>query len=1053
MIGLFVVFFIFAVILPAMSGASQDETDPDRVKILVNQDAVYHFQEITDLKDSDDDGSSAEERLTSTVEDHMRLYTKRMWYSYGMDRPVPRPLVGYFPYVGTEEAYNAERSAGKSHNGAHQSVFNGWDDRGRNFRNEFQNNIHPKRHGDYFSHRLSKSKPDIYISKITTPRLAGTSRPGDGFSSIEDVTGLECTTSRLSAHPDDPTSRIGGINTDLDIIDNSKIVELRHWEKSVVTVRHWGINPESSKFEEFIEDEIEPFLHLNEQFIDEGGASAFTKKRYYDHSFRLLALNNKTSIESKYNGSWAMGFERTMASTPLRRHSLAPNLYIIGLSLEDYMQDDLYYDLISLGGNIPGFAEEYPYWSHLVMGTQIVGAAYKHLFEPFRYEEASTFPYIRNWINGMASSNKEGLDLLADKFRNLAFSNLDKEFYNAVTKDAVPEGLDQWLPMYVRVNFIPGIDRFYKVYNNLGFFRQCFTDDVAHYTSDTAAGKSLLDPYVVLAHDIHSISPTQTSFMQVESEELPTFTRARDDHNTSYRGYGVQRNSDRNSTAMKLDDETALTNKITNVWDIQDWFKLYCVGNEIDFTRDDVPDGLRFFYEPHQGAPDADTGERQQYPGLTACTWEKFLEAHPEIEIWFDESDIEIDMDKLATKPVPLATMQAWNDAGTAAQSTILDLTEPIRTPTGEEWYNCGGNRVFREALQNIYNNIDTKLEDQKFRDYRDIMNGKLAYSEPVFYRIEKRDKATGEVIQNFILPYDLIAATSDDIASGFSYIDAQIAYGLEYDYAIYGYHMVLGNEYWYETAGTLVEQRVQAVYQAEQDAITAAEEWRVEQVEEVLGEFGNFYAQDGSPMLSSTGNPVSPYRDRFDLDGVPNNFFDTDGQYHVVRDCGSTSMMAPMAYNAVGATSRAGAQLTQWQYRRDALDESYPHPAAPGVLIRGRQQNHYFTPLGDGCPDPPHYDDVEHGAENGSRFMDVNGNLHLFPGADCDGLQKFEFIGEFEEYVLSGWQDGEFGKYIMIADENRENLADKIFAEVGSESSPPSRASPQRPSTGSRPS
>ena len=170
MIGLFIVFFIFAVVLPVISGASQDDTDPDKVKVLVDNEAVYHFQEITALKETNDRGLEEEERLTSTVQDPVRLYTKRLWYSYGHDTSVPRPLVGYLPYAGSEKKYVDRRRAGLTKEQAHRQTVNEIENISEEFYNKFQSDIHPRRHGNYFDYR-SRPKPEIFICSMTTPKL------------------------------------------------------------------------------------------------------------------------------------------------------------------------------------------------------------------------------------------------------------------------------------------------------------------------------------------------------------------------------------------------------------------------------------------------------------------------------------------------------------------------------------------------------------------------------------------------------------------------------------------------------------------------------------------------------------------------------------------------------------------------------------------------------------------------------------------------------------------------------------------------------------------
>ena len=76
-------------------------------------------------------------------------------------------------------------------------------------------------------------------------------------------------------------------------------------------------------------------------------------------------------------------------------------------------------------------------------------------------------------------------------------------------------------------------------------------------------------------------------------------------------------------------------------------------------------------------------------------------------------------------------------------------------------------------------------------RTYKDIVEGKEAYNETLFYRIEKRNDI-GEVIQNFYV-------LNDSELLDVSLIDTQIKYGTTYTYRIYAIQLVVGNEYFYK--------------------------------------------------------------------------------------------------------------------------------------------------------------------------------------------------------------------------------------------------------------
>jgi hypothetical protein len=86
-----------------------------------------------------------------------------------------------------------------------------------------------------------------------------------------------------------------------------------------------------------------------------------------------------------------------------------------------------------------------------------------------------------------------------------------------------------------------------------------------------------------------------------------------------------------------------------------------------------------------------------------------------------------------------------------------------------------------------------TELIQQNTRSYCDIVNGELATSETIFYRIEKRRGGiNGEVVQNIYLPN----STEIDVLK---FIDTQVKYGEQYTYNIYAYELVYGSRYRYE--------------------------------------------------------------------------------------------------------------------------------------------------------------------------------------------------------------------------------------------------------------
>ena len=79
------------------------------------------------------------------------------------------------------------------------------------------------------------------------------------------------------------------------------------------------------------------------------------------------------------------------------------------------------------------------------------------------------------------------------------------------------------------------------------------------------------------------------------------------------------------------------------------------------------------------------------------------------------------------------------------------------------------------------------------FRSFKEILQGKEAYSETLLYRIEKVDAdVPDQTIQNFWFPN----SSKIDVMS---YIDTQVKYNKRYRYKIWAYQMVIGNKYEYK--------------------------------------------------------------------------------------------------------------------------------------------------------------------------------------------------------------------------------------------------------------
>ena len=195
-----------------------------------------------------------------------------------------------------------------------------------------------------------------------------------------------------------------------------------------------------------------------------------------------------------------------------------------------------------------------------------------------------------------------------------------------------------------------------------------------------------------------------------------------------------------------------------------------------------------------------------------------FVSFHEEAKQYLDESTGEIKVESL-TLTSPGDSYKVWplesfkNEVDSSAESSFtvdsesnynatmlgygdkVDLTDPQ-------------NYFYKYLMTTLFSAKLKKLVKKHTRSYLDILKGKQAYNETLFYRIEKRrrpnqesyDEAyngessaqeveAGTLVQTIFLP------NSNEL-DVFEYIDTQVKYGYKYDYNVTAYQLVLGTEY-----------------------------------------------------------------------------------------------------------------------------------------------------------------------------------------------------------------------------------------------------------------
>ena len=118
------------------------------------------------------------------------------------------------------------------------------------------------------------------------------------------------------------------------------------------------------------------------------------------------------------------------------------------------------------------------------------------------------------------------------------------------------------------------------------------------------------------------------------------------------------------------------------------------------------------------------------------------------------------------------------------------DYSDPVNLDSDE-------NFIFKKLLGNGFYGKLLDVYNKERRTYEEIINGKPAYTEDLFYRIEKIRKLAGsdeeEVVQNILIPN-----TSElDIVK---YVDTQLKYATyaTYKYNVYAHRVVFGSQYKY---------------------------------------------------------------------------------------------------------------------------------------------------------------------------------------------------------------------------------------------------------------
>ena len=155
-------------------------------------------------------------------------------------------------------------------------------------------------------------------------------------------------------------------------------------------------------------------------------------------------------------------------------------------------------------------------------------------------------------------------------------------------------------------------------------------------------------------------------------------------------------------------------------------------------------------------------------------------------------------------KLIELGLFEVFVEDYISSEKTMVTFNDNERVPAFDisNWINTSDMSFANESLTVLkeddeeVNNFTYNLKKLNFsgfmrkqikkhmRTYDEVLRKKLAYSEELFYRIDKFNDQTNELIQSFWIPAD----------RNIQLVDTQVLYGVKYRYSCKVYYLVLGS-------------------------------------------------------------------------------------------------------------------------------------------------------------------------------------------------------------------------------------------------------------------
>jgi len=101
--------------------------------------------------------------------------------------------------------------------------------------------------------------------------------------------------------------------------------------------------------------------------------------------------------------------------------------------------------------------------------------------------------------------------------------------------------------------------------------------------------------------------------------------------------------------------------------------------------------------------------------------------------------------------------------------------------------------RLYRTLMVTLFYSKLLQLTKNNMRTYEDILNGKKAMSETIFYEVAKFEGNTTSDSNSHLQSFYFVNSNEINVLN---FVDTQVKYNKQYTYVVYAYQMVLGNKY-----------------------------------------------------------------------------------------------------------------------------------------------------------------------------------------------------------------------------------------------------------------